>query len=81
MTKIGEGLLKQPEDVCVDKEGMLYTATRDGWIKRLHRNGSWEDWRFVGGDSLLGVTASRTGGIIVCDAQKVIEHSISQTCS
>ncbi|KAL5174038.1 Feruloyl CoA ortho-hydroxylase 1 [Glycine soja] len=42
--KLGEGLLKEPEDVGVDKEQILYTATRDGWIKRLRRNnGKWEN--------------------------------------
>ena len=71
MAKIGEGLLDKPEDVCFDGEGILYTATRDGWIKRLHRNGSWEDWRLIGGGSLIGVTPTRTGGIIVCDIEKV----------
>ncbi|XP_034699827.1 protein STRICTOSIDINE SYNTHASE-LIKE 5-like [Vitis riparia] len=70
VAKIGEGLLDKPEDVCFDGEGILYTATRDGWIKRLHKNGSWEDWRLIGGDTLLGVTTTRTGGIIVCDTQK-----------
>ncbi|XP_002277770.1 protein STRICTOSIDINE SYNTHASE-LIKE 4 [Vitis vinifera] len=70
VAKIGEGLLDKPEDVCFDGEGILYTATRDGWIKRLHRNGSWEDWRLIGGGSLIGVTPTRTGGIIVCDIEK-----------
>ena len=40
VTKIGEGFLNKPEDLCFDEEGTLYTATRDGWIKRMHRNGS-----------------------------------------
>ncbi|THU55615.1 hypothetical protein C4D60_Mb11t08440 [Musa balbisiana] len=44
--KLGEGRLEGPEDVYVDGDGTLYTATRDGWIKRMHAaNGSWEDWR------------------------------------
>ncbi|XP_048431427.1 protein STRICTOSIDINE SYNTHASE-LIKE 4 isoform X2 [Pyrus x bretschneideri] len=43
--KLGDGVLLEPEDVDVDKEGTLYTATRDGWIKRLHKNGSWENWK------------------------------------
>ena len=71
MTKIGEGFLNKPEDLCFDEEGILYTATRDGWIKRLHRNGSWEDWKLIGGYALLGITTARAGGIFVCDAQKV----------
>ncbi|KAF8388714.1 hypothetical protein HHK36_025394 [Tetracentron sinense] len=68
--KIGEGFLKDPEDVCVDKEGILYTATRDGWIKRLHKNGSWEDWKMIGGPNLLGITTSMTGDLLVCDTDK-----------
>ncbi|KAA8523338.1 hypothetical protein F0562_009761 [Nyssa sinensis] len=69
VTKLG-GNLKNPEDVCVDKEGVLYTATRDGWIKRLHKNGSWEDWKMLGGDTLLGITTTTTGELIVCDTDK-----------
>ncbi|KAK6941281.1 hypothetical protein RJ641_026658 [Dillenia turbinata] len=70
VVKLGEGLLEKPEDVCFDKEGMLYTATRDGWIKRMHKNGSWEDWKRIGGDALLGITPTITGGVLVCDAEK-----------
>lgn len=69
--KLGEGVVKEPEDLCADKEGTLYTATRDGWIKRMRRNGNWEDWKYIGGDTLIGVTESKEGGIIVCDAFKV----------
>ncbi|KAI3410776.1 uncharacterized protein J3R85_018436 [Psidium guajava] len=45
--KIGEGVVKEPEDLFVDDKGVLYTATRDGWIKRLHRDGSWENWTML----------------------------------
>ncbi|GLT62836.1 hypothetical protein SLA2020_354400 [Shorea laevis] len=69
--KLGEGFLENPEDVSVDENGVLYTATRDGWIKRLHRNGSWENWKRVGGgDTLLGISTAKDGGIFVCDAEK-----------
>ncbi|KAK9274789.1 hypothetical protein L1049_022041 [Liquidambar formosana] len=68
--KIGEGLLKAPEDVCVDKEGIIYTATRDGWIKRLHKNGSLEDWKMIESHALLGVTITMAGDLLVCDAEK-----------
>ncbi|KAK7328801.1 hypothetical protein VNO77_22924 [Canavalia gladiata] len=54
--KLGEGILKEPEDVCVDKEGIVYTATRDGWIKRLRRNGNWENWKHIESETLLGIT-------------------------
>ncbi|PIN25467.1 Strictosidine synthase [Handroanthus impetiginosus] len=69
--KLGEGFLKQPEAVAVDKTGVLYTATRDGWIKRLFRNGTWEDWwKIDDTDGLLGLTATAAGGVIVCDVDK-----------
>ncbi|MED6119503.1 hypothetical protein PIB30_012410 [Stylosanthes scabra] len=68
--KLGEGILKDPEDVCFDKEGTLYSATRDGWIKRLPRNGDWENWKHIDSNTLLGITASKHGGLIVCDAAK-----------
>ncbi|XP_020105242.1 protein STRICTOSIDINE SYNTHASE-LIKE 6-like [Ananas comosus] len=67
--KMGEGVLEGPEDVCVDDEGTLYTATRDGWIKRMHPiNGSWESWTLIGGPSLLGLAISTAGDLLVCDA-------------
>ncbi|KAI3960730.1 hypothetical protein MKW92_045949 [Papaver armeniacum] len=70
--KLGQGCLKQPEDITVDKDGIIYTATRDGWIKKIHKNGTCQDWKFVGGDTLLGVTMSATnaGDVLVCDADK-----------
>ncbi|KAK7411862.1 hypothetical protein VNO78_03305 [Psophocarpus tetragonolobus] len=68
--KLGEGLLKGPEDVCVDKEGTLYAVTRDGWIKRLRRNGNWENWKHIDSGTMLGITPAREGGLIVCDATK-----------
>lgn len=68
--KLGEGIVKDPEDVLVDENGTLYTATRDGWIKRLHRDGSWENWTILNSQALLGITLTRKGGIIVCDAEK-----------
>jgi hypothetical protein len=55
----------------VDKEGTIYTATRDGWIKRLHRNGSWENWKMTNSHTLLGITITKEGGLIVCDSEKV----------
>ncbi|XP_021858813.1 protein STRICTOSIDINE SYNTHASE-LIKE 4 [Spinacia oleracea] len=71
VTKIGEGLVKDPEDVCVDKHGTLYTASRDGWIKRLHKNGSLlESWKWVNSTTLLGMTALDQGGIVVCDTRQ-----------
>lgn len=71
MTKLGEGFLDRPEDVVVDRDGILYTAVRDGWIKRMHKNGSWENWKKIDSDALLGIATSKEGGLIVCDAEKV----------
>ncbi|XP_031263723.1 protein STRICTOSIDINE SYNTHASE-LIKE 4-like [Pistacia vera] len=69
--KLGEGVLKDPEDVCVDAKGVLYTATRDGWIKRLQKNGTWQDWKKIDSDALLGITATKENDlIVVCDAEK-----------
>ncbi|XP_043720325.1 protein STRICTOSIDINE SYNTHASE-LIKE 4-like [Telopea speciosissima] len=70
VTKVGEGSLENPEDVCIDKEGIIYTATRDGWIKRVHRNGSVEDWKMIGGQTLIGVAMSADGSVLVCDIDK-----------
>ncbi|KAG9458027.1 hypothetical protein H6P81_002535 [Aristolochia fimbriata] len=70
VVKIGEGIVDRPEDLAVDKEGSLYTATRDGWIKKLHKNGSWEEWRMMGGSSMLGMATAVDGGLLVCDAEK-----------
>ncbi|KAJ4951319.1 hypothetical protein NE237_028151 [Protea cynaroides] len=70
VSKVGEGFLDNPEDVCIDKEGMIYTATRDGWIKRVHGNGSVEDWKMVGGQALLGIAMSADGSVLVCDVDK-----------
>ncbi|KAL5728573.1 hypothetical protein ACHQM5_001642 [Ranunculus cassubicifolius] len=69
VTKLGERILTKPEDVVIDENGLLYTATRDGWIKMMHKNGSWENWKYLATDSMLGITTSSTPGyFIVCDA-------------
>ncbi|KAH9305599.1 hypothetical protein KI387_010003, partial [Taxus chinensis] len=83
--KLGEGLLDGPEDSAVDSNGMIYTATKDGWIKRMYANGSWENWNKVGG-SPLGLTVSKlTGHIIVCDPSRgvldVSEEGVSIVAS
>ncbi|XP_060213701.1 protein STRICTOSIDINE SYNTHASE-LIKE 5-like [Lycium barbarum] len=70
VSKLGEGFLDRPEDVAMDKMGILYTATRDGWIKRKHNNGTWENWKYIGRGTLLGLTVSSAGHIIVCDAEE-----------
>lgn len=72
MIKLGEGQLKQPEDVTIDKNGILYTVTRDGSVKRLHTNGTWENWWKIESPGLLGITTTAAGDLIVCDAEQVI---------
>ncbi|KAK3213374.1 hypothetical protein Dsin_018080 [Dipteronia sinensis] len=72
--KLGEGYLKDPEDVCVNSNGVLYTATRDGWVKRLHKNGTWQDWKFIDTThALLGITTTMENELIVCDAEKLLK--------
>ncbi|GMN52974.1 hypothetical protein TIFTF001_022118 [Ficus carica] len=70
--KLGEGFLDGPEDIAVDKEcSVIYTATRDSWLKRLHKNGSWETWKRLEGHTLLGITTSEESGVlVVCDTEK-----------
>ncbi|TQD93722.1 hypothetical protein C1H46_020726 [Malus baccata] len=68
--KLGDGVLLEPEDVDVDKDGTIYTATRDGWIKRLHKNGSWENWKKVNTDTVLGITFTKDGDLVACDTDQ-----------
>ncbi|KAK9948116.1 hypothetical protein M0R45_003704 [Rubus argutus] len=79
--KLGDGLLLKPEDVALDKEGTLYTATRDGWIKRLHRNGSCQNWKNLNSHTLLGITITNEGDVVVCDVDqgllKVTENGVT----
>lgn len=69
--------MKDPEDICVDEVGRIYAATRDGWIRRLHRNGSWENWKFIESHTLLGITPSMVGGILVCDTEEVLHFVLN----
>lgn len=71
MIKLGDGVLLKPEDVDVDKEGTIYTATRDGWIKRLRKNGNWENWKRVNSDTVLGITITKEGDVVACDTEEV----------
>ena len=64
--------MKQPEDVAVDENGVLYTVTRDGSVMKMHRNGTWENWWHIDSTGLLGITTTQTGHLIVCVAFQVI---------
>ena len=66
--------MKDPEDVCVDKDGTLYTASRDGWISKMYKHGSLEPWKKVNSTTLLGMTATTAGGIIICDTEQVLHY-------
>ena len=68
-----------PEDVWFDRDGKLYTACRDGWIKRMHKNGSWESWRKIDSSGLLGITIAKDGSLVVCDAIQV-GNKLSTNC-
>ncbi|XP_038889800.1 protein STRICTOSIDINE SYNTHASE-LIKE 4-like [Benincasa hispida] len=85
LSKLGEGFVKDAEDVCVDESaGIVYAASRDGWIKRLHPNGSLENWKNTHSQTLLGLTPSpsiQQRGILVCDAQKGILKVNEDGCS
>eukprot|EP00249_Psilotum_nudum_P007681 c20745_g1_i2 orf=910-1374(-) len=67
--KVGDGLLRGAEDIAVDREGVIYTATRDGWVKRIWPNGSVEDFKYVGGN-VLGVAIGNHGEVLVCETVK-----------
>lgn len=67
--KLGEGVMDRPEDTAVDSQGLIYIGSHDGWIKRMHLNGSWEDWKMVGGYP-LGLTVTKSGDVLVCIADQ-----------
>ncbi|KAK9187439.1 hypothetical protein WN944_018834 [Citrus x changshan-huyou] len=72
LTKLGEGCVNHPEDVSVVvSKGALYTATRDGWVKYfiLH-NETLVNWKHIDSQSLLGLTTTKDGGVILCDNEK-----------
>ncbi|KAK9213004.1 hypothetical protein WN943_002389 [Citrus x changshan-huyou] len=71
LIKLGEGVVNYPEDVAVDRNGVVYTAARDGWIMRLQNNGTWENWKLIRSQTLLGITATKEkNNLIVCDSDK-----------
>ncbi|KAL6222068.1 hypothetical protein ACLB2K_005460 [Fragaria x ananassa] len=69
------------EDIALDKEGTLYTATRDGWLKRLHRDGIWEDWKKLNSHTLLGITITNDGDLVACDIDQVTENGVTVLAS
>lgn len=65
-------MIKKPEDVAIDKTGVVHTATRDGNIMRLYKNGTWDIWCHI--DS--SITLTKAGDLVVCDAEKVTSAQI-----
>lgn len=74
--KVGEGSVNHPEDASMDKNGVIYTATRDGWIKRL-QDGTWVNWKFIDSQTLLGLTSTKEGHLIICDNANGL-HKVSE---
>ncbi|KAL8137214.1 hypothetical protein V2J09_003215 [Rumex salicifolius] len=69
--KLGEGSVLEPEDVCVGKNGVVYAATRDGWIKKLYKDGSLENWKMVNTTGLLGIIEVKDSDyFVVCDTEE-----------
>ncbi|KAH9769046.1 Str synth domain-containing protein [Citrus sinensis] len=72
LIKLEVGCVNHPEDVSiVVSKGAVYTATRDGWVKYiiLH-NETLVNWKHVDSQSLLGLTATKDGDVIMCDNEK-----------
>ena len=64
---LGKGEVYGPEDVAIDKTGLVYGGTQDGKIIRIHPDGYVEDWITTGGRP-LGLHFDSSGNLIVCDA-------------
>ena len=56
-----------PEDTTVSDQGVLYTGTQDGWIKRIFPDGRVENWLQTNGRP-LGLVFDEDGNLIVADA-------------
>ncbi|ESR58958.1 hypothetical protein CICLE_v10018092mg [Citrus x clementina] len=72
LIKLEVGCVNHPEDVSiVVSKGAVYTATRDGWVKYiiLH-NETLVNWKHVDSQSLLGLTTTKDGDVIMCDNEK-----------
>jgi len=65
--KIGESILKAPEDVAVDKEGNIFTGCADGVLYKITPDGTVSRFAATGGRP-LGLYFSQEGDLLVCDA-------------
>jgi sugar lactone lactonase YvrE len=68
-TLLGQGKVRGPEDVEMDREGRLYAGTSDGAIVRVLASGAVERFAATGGRP-LGLRFDRAENLIVCDAWK-----------
>jgi sugar lactone lactonase YvrE len=66
---LAKGQVFGPEDVAINKDGVLYAGTQDGLIVRLPPGGKLETWVDTGGRP-LGMTFDAGGHLIVADAWK-----------
>lgn len=66
---IAKGKVYGPEDVDIDKDGVIYGGTQDGKIVKVHPDSRVETWVKTGGRP-LGLHFDANGNLIVCDAYK-----------
>ncbi|KAH9769040.1 Str synth domain-containing protein [Citrus sinensis] len=61
LIKLGEGCVNHPEDVSVVvRNGALYTATRDGWVKYfILQNETLVNWKHIDSNTFLGITTTK----------------------
>lgn len=64
--RLADGQLEGPEDIAVDANGVIYTGTADGFVKRIFADGSVEDFAYTGGHP-LGMDFAPDGRLIVCE--------------
>jgi len=63
------GQIYGPEDVAIDKAGVVYGGTQDGKIVKVFPDGKVETWVETGGRP-LGLHFDASENLIVCDAYK-----------
>ncbi|MCW9011803.1 SMP-30/gluconolactonase/LRE family protein, partial [Marinobacter sp.] len=74
---LARGEVYGPEDTTIGPDGVLYTGTQDGWIVRVHPDGTVEHWLETGGRP-LGLVFDSNGNLIVADAWKGLLSITSQ---
>ncbi|MCB1193351.1 MAG: SMP-30/gluconolactonase/LRE family protein [Leptospiraceae bacterium] len=64
---IAKGKVTGPESIALDEDGVIYTGTQDGYIKKVYQDGKVETFVFTAGRP-LGMKFDADGNLIVCDA-------------